>query len=1124
MRPFVTELNPFTLPKKMNPNRNLSFIRTCPWFVLGIFPLLIVALRADPAATGSVVGRVQNAETGSYLYGAQIQAVTVTPGGAAAPTLLASTATDQSGSFHLDGIPAGSVSLHVLYTGLLSQDVAVVVQAGSATVTDVSLRSRSEVVQMDPFHVNVEKAMGATELAINTQRYASNLKSVVSVDDLGFIGDGSIANALKFLPGVDLEQDGFGYGNSVTLSGAPSANVPIGFGGFQMTTSAEVPGQGISAPGLQSIPQRATQLMQMSLNNISRIEVNHTTLADDPGSALAGSINFVPKSAFEHNKPSYSLTVFGAADQNKIGKSRMDGPLSSKIKTTFPGMVLSAIVPVNKRFGFSATFSTNTVPKAYVDQTESWNANYLYNQTTGVGTYRVMPLNPTHYSSDGQNLNSVLSTYQRTSVNLTGDYKLSEQGTLHASFTQAYNTMQYGARNVAWGNTNWTNPLLSTLTNQVAIDQVSLQPRVLNQSTTWVVNDANRQETLAYEGRIGPWKIDLGESYGNSRKQNRDMDVGTVFSILYNIRPLQQLNFNNIGDWGPASITAIAPNGTVLDPSNLASFVAAGNFAGQYYDPNTGALTNVPSNLPAIRYKPLWSSDHRFEGKGSASRDFAVPDFPTTVKVGFNYSSYSRRVNTDPNLGGNGQGYIYLGNRPGTDFILQGYSTPFIGNYGVGQFLDPGAIARYQLANPSLFVESRPWNDYSSAVTSSFYLREAIPAGYIRADSSALHHRLKMSYGVRFEQTRDYGTGPYFNPGGNYAKNAQGQVLNTLGGVYQTGKGQTIQLRYPVNSLAQAHANYIMNGSQSSAKYSNYFPSMALSYDVTQNIVARISGSHTLGRPDLNNIFPSLNLPDPTTLDPTATTIINANNPALRPWTSNNVALSLEYYAPDGRSNFTVRSYRRFVDNAFGTNTLTVDQTATYLTTYGINSADYPGSVLRTPINMPGRIVTSGLELSGSYLLDKLLPDWARGFRVVATGSRSTQTGGGVMAVQFAAQNLYIVPYTAGLGVSLTRSRFSVSLNSKATSKTRLQYLDYTTSSTPTYEPNEFYYRRGAIRVDMDVSFHATKNMSVFINGRDITGYEPTELRYSPNTPSIAKNYHRAIYQPVWTAGVKAEF
>jgi outer membrane receptor protein involved in Fe transport len=253
--------------------------------------------------------------------------------------------------------------------------------------------------------------------------------------------------------------------------------------------------------------------------------------------------------------------------------------------------------------------------------------------------------------------------------------------------------------------------------------------------------------------------------------------------------------------------------------------------------------------------------------------------------------------------------------------------------------------------------------------------------------------------------------------------------------VYQTGKGQTIQLKYPVNSLAQAHANYIINGSKSNASYSNYFPSLALNYDVTNSIIARISGGHTVGRPDLTNIYPSLNLPDPTLIDPTTVTSIRANNPALSPWTSNNIGLSLEYYAPDGRSNFTVRGYRRFVDNAFGSRTLTAAQTAEYLTNYGIDAAEYPGSVLTTPINMPGRIATSGLEISGAYLLDKVVPHWARGVRLVYSGTRATQTGGGVMAVQFAAQNLYIVPWSAGLGVSLTRNRFSLSLNSKVNAK-----------------------------------------------------------------------------------------
>lgn len=1103
----------------MNPSRNLSFSRigTRLLLLVMLLPLFNVALAAA-GATGSIAGRIQNSDTGAYLYGAQVQILNA--GQSAQPG--ATTSSDQSGFYRIDGVAPGSVTVHIFYTGMPPKDVTVTVQAGQEAMADVSLASpgtaSSDVTKLDPYHVNVEKSIGATELAINTQRYASNLKSVVSVDNLGFIGDGGIANAMKFLPGVELEQDGYGYGNAVTLSGAPSANVPITFGGFQMTTTADST-QGVSAPGLGSVgtPQRSTQLMQMSLNNISRIEVNHTTLADDPGSALAGSINFVPKQAFEHDKPQYLVSVFGAADQDTLRAGSMNGPFASNISTRFPGLVLSAIVPVNKRFGFSATFSTNTVPKSYVDQQVSWNANY----NAATGTYANTPLDPSHYTSNGLVASAVLSTYKRTSVNLTADYKLGD-GTLDASFTQAYNTLDYGRRNVSWGNTGWVNLATATLTNQSEINNTSLQPRVLNQSLLWRINDANRQESLDYNGHVGPWKLNLGESYGNSRKQNRDGDIGMVRSVLYNVRPLKQLDFNNIGPWGPESITAVAPNGTALNPASLASFVQAGSFTTTVYNPTTGAITTVNSNLPSLNFEPIWASDHRFEAKGSVTRDFAIPQFPTAVKLGFNFSSYSRRVSLDPTLGGNGSGFIYLGTLPGTTWLQTNYNTPLIGNYGTMQVLDPVALGHYFFANPSLFAESRPWNDYSSATTVDYYLREVIPAGYARFDSSMFNNRLKIAYGLRYEQTRDNGTGPYFNPGGNEARNAQGQLLATDGTVFTGAKGQTVQTIYPVNSLAWAQALYKANGSKSNAKYSNYFPSAAVSYDVTSDIVARVSFSHTLGRPDLGNIYPSLNLPDPTTVSATTVTTIKENNTSLRPWVSNNVGLSLEYYAPDGQSNFTLRGYRRFLDNAFGTQTLSASQTATYLSNYGVNPTDYPGAIIQTPINMPGQIVTSGLELSGSYIFDKVLPDWARGFRVTYSGTRATQTGGGVMAVQFAAQNLYVVPWTAGIGVNLTRSRFSISLNTKVTAKTRLQYEDYTANAA--YEPNEFLYKRGAWRTDLDASVHLTRNLTMFLNGRDIQGYTLVEQIYSPNTPTVAKNYYRAVYQPVWTLGMNAQF
>ena len=217
-------------------------LRRFAWLALALLPSLGLSLRADPAATGSIVGRIQNEDTGEYLYGARVSVmVGATPGAG----LIAST--DQSGSYRLEGVPAGSVTLQVVYSGMPTSTSQVTVEAGREAVADVELRAHSEIVKLDAFQVNVAKEMSSTELAINTQRYAANLKSVIAVSDLGFIGDGSIANALKFIPGVDLEQDGYGYGNAVTLSGAPSANVPITFGGFQMTTTADST-QGVSAP------------------------------------------------------------------------------------------------------------------------------------------------------------------------------------------------------------------------------------------------------------------------------------------------------------------------------------------------------------------------------------------------------------------------------------------------------------------------------------------------------------------------------------------------------------------------------------------------------------------------------------------------------------------------------------------------------------------------------------------------------------------------------------------------------------------------------------------------------------------------------------------------------------
>jgi len=1118
-----------------------------------------VSLYAD-TSSGSVVGRVQNAETEEYIYGARVQIVST----ANASTGVRVELTDQSGAFHLDGLPEGQVTLAVSYLGMPTQTVTATVQAGKeVAIPDVQLRharTGNEIVKLDAFEVSVAKDMSNREIAINSQRYADNLKSVVSVDDLGFIADGSIANAMKFIPGVDMETDQYGYGATISMSGAPSSSVPITFGGFAMTTSSDN-SQGINGAGSPgtgspgnggSAAVRSTQLMTLSLNNISRIEINHTTLPDDPGSALAGSVNFIPKSAFELSKPEYQFAIYGAAEQNELSKSKFWGPSFKSINTKFPGFNYSAIVPVNKKFGFSLNFSSNSVPKYTQKQNLYWNADY--NTTTG--TYKSTPLNPNYYFLNYDAVDNVMSVYNKTNINLTADYKVSDHGTLSATFTQGYNVMAWSDNQLRWGSTGDINLLTSTLADEVgsyslgtAVAPVNgvlttftnvntnSQDGVANNVSSWIRDDSNKQMTLTYRYDYNGWKVHLGNSYGASRQQNRNLDANTpeVFNSFYNLRPLSAFELYGVNANGFSGFKATSTNGTQINPVDVNTFAAAGGFGTTYTYQNGVSTATQYFSLPPERVKPLWASDHTFQSQGDVSKYFNLPIAPTSIKLGYDYKQYSREQRLDPTLGNNGQGFMYLGNLP-----LSSFTSPYPNTY-IGGFGGPGysainnvTVGEYFVSNPNQFAEGRPYSDFSANIQYNNRIAERIAASYLRFDTSLLKGRLKIAYGVRVEKTTDNGVGALIKNGGSqsYITNSAGQIVDQQSGaVYVantndpvTNTPESPALDPKTNTVAWAQTVFTQLASFSKHAYTNYFPSATASYNVTNDIIARVSFSQTIGRPDYNTLYPSLQTPDPTIAPAPNSNEFVLNNIGLKPWVSHNYGLSLEYYSPDGLWNVTLRAYRRFVSDPWNTNVvLSPAQAASILTQYNINPIQWPGYYVQTASNEPGVITTSGYELSGNYSLDKVLPNWARGIGLKYGATRATQTGGGIEATAFTAQNLALVPWSVGSGVSFTRSRFQISFNGKWDSTERLTYNDWTTGSGQ-YDPGTYTYQLPTLHIDMDMSIRLTKALSFFLNGRDINGYHLQTQIYSPTTPDYAKNNVLYKYQPVWTAGIKAKF
>jgi len=222
--------------------------------------LFLPAPRAVAQSTdsGSISGRLPNVHSGTYLEGAR---VTVT--GTALETF-----TDDTGVFLLTDVPVGPVQLRVFFTGFEPRVETVVVTAGATATRDITLgapaAASSGPVKLNQFVVATTREMDGAALAINEQRFSSSIKNVVSTEEYGNVAEGNAAEFIKFMPGVTIDYTG-GNARDISINGVPSAFVPVTVDGFSVATA--------STGGSSS---RAVQSDMISINNLSRIEVNYS--------------------------------------------------------------------------------------------------------------------------------------------------------------------------------------------------------------------------------------------------------------------------------------------------------------------------------------------------------------------------------------------------------------------------------------------------------------------------------------------------------------------------------------------------------------------------------------------------------------------------------------------------------------------------------------------------------------------------------------------------------------------------------------------------------------------------------------------------------------------------------
>ncbi|MDO8543377.1 MAG: carboxypeptidase regulatory-like domain-containing protein [Opitutaceae bacterium] len=1014
------------------------------------------ATPAAASATGTIEGRVLNRRSGTVAENARVSIE---------GTMLV-TFTDADGNFRLGNVPAGPVKLRVFFTGLAPQVVEIPLTAGETVQREIVLASFERdatapapdgTIKMEEFVVDVAREMDAAAIAINEQRFAPNVKNVVSTDEYGAVAEGNVADFLKFLPGITIDWSG-GDSRTVSIDGAPPENTPITISGLNLP----VPGNNNTS--------RAVEVGFFNLNNIARIEVSHSPTPDSPGSALAGSVNMVPRSSFERTRPVFNGSVYAMMRDDLITWNRIPAQYRDPTHVVHPGFDLSWVVPVNKRLGFSVSAGKSTQWSHQIGGTNVWRGNSA--ATNGNAFPHTTPDQP--YLSAYTIRNSPKET-GRESLGLNVDFKPGRYDRVSLSFQYSAFDGWTAARNLVF-NPNRIVPgeFSSRFTHGVA----GAGSLALTAGNGRVRENRTYLPTFNWRHDGPVWRMESGVGRGYGTNVFRDIDKGQLLTVAAR-RTNVTINFDDVGFLRPGGITVIDNvTGRPIDPYRIENY----------------ALNTISSN-------PRRASDVNFTAFGNVRRDF-VWRVPVTLKAGLDFRQSSREIRA--------QTFTYTyGGPDGRGNTTVGSAAPFLdpvgsqrlGPYGFPaiQFADYKSTLDYFKANPTHFTLDENAN-YRAGVNNSKHAMEGVSAAYLRGDVALLNRRLMLVGGLRVEQTNIDAEGPLTDPSRNVRRDASGRPI-------LDAAGRPVPIT--TNAFETSRLTLLERGTHVEKEYLRFFPSLNASYNIRENLIARAAISTSIGPPDFNQYAGGITLPN-TDNPPGPGNRISVNNAGIKPWTATSGKVRLEYYF-QGVGQISVGAFRREYENFFG-NTVFV-ASPEFLALYGLDPAEYGPYEVSTQYNVSGTVRTEGIDVSYKQALT-FLPRWARGVQVFGNWAvRSTKTP------DLGSRGFNDIPRSGSFGVSLTRPRFNVRLNCNYRAK---QNDGMVTGAG--IEPGTFNYIAARRIVDVLGEYTFWRRFAVFANLRNIGDVPNRTLTIGPSTPGHARMRLEERYGSLWTLGLKGTF
>jgi TonB-dependent receptor len=885
----------------------------------------------------------------------------------------------------------------------------------------------------------------------NAKRAATSFTDSIFAEDIGKFPDTNIAESFNRIPGITISRDIDGEGTNVAIRGLGSNFTEVTMNGapISVASSGTTDSQGTD---------RSVDLSFFPTDLFTKLTVNKSYTADLLEGGAAGNVDIRSARPFDHPGTHFTYNFQGTDQTEASGWGERGSAIASATFGNFGILAgVSGQHAITRVTGYETIGYTNpNLSAAQCGATSGCNS-------TGGGNFTIpstVPSNAGNGLTPGQTIDEAFLLAHNPGLTIQ----------------QIDNAIlpRLGRPSDEFGSRDRINGIVST--EWRPSDALHFY---IDGMYGWKKNDQQRidMDWVGRNGAVIPLNMTVdksdcsqgctvtGGTFANSQffLEYRPYTERTTY---YGINPgaewqiAPKLKLTLQGDYNRSTFHRASPSVVVNTPVNSGTTVTYKN-NGDIPSIDTNVDLNDPSNFVWAGGGRVNIQDERRVTLNKGARgDLTWGDDHFNIKVGGNYDDISRRISAydnsqayqnavcgdnpsvflpSPNSQPTCAGLDVTGAAPAGYPTYPGYGTGFTSGatgpvtYG-GSLIPASQLPNFLKPGPDGFV-TVDWDKFRKATNydqfhadepsvgsantgaSGGYIREKSPAAYIEANGVArvADSDLRYNIGVRYVHTDQTISGLVSLPD---PRNIPAQAATPTSPAL------------PANPLDGGQYPNVVSNVTTHSQYTKWLPAMNLAYDVGEHAVARFALSETMTRPDPNAQLPGVNFSSP------SADVATVGNPALKPYTSKNIDLGIEYYTGH-EGLISVAAFRKelkgFTQN--GTTNVPFSALAMYGITYAsltptqqaaIDARGGPDSAVvqvQQQVNASGKLTVDGLEFQWVQPLDFLTARFGiRGFGFNANATIVDQKGDGAapaVALGVAKYTYNISAYYENHGISL---------------------------------------------------------------------------------------------------------